>query len=443
MLPSFWSDFLQKIQEHKKKIPVLYPLLKQLKPLELTEKNITLTCSSQGTKFFLDKKKHLVEDLIFNHLKQKLSVEFVLQLKKTKKKNHPPLLQYQPSIDDLFYKAGLSPQHRLDNFAVSDSNQVAFAASQSIVKKPGLSYNPLFLYGGVGVGKTHLAQATARKILEDHPSKKVLFSPGDQFTNELIESIQSRSTKKFRKKYRKMNLLIIDDVQFIAGKTTVQEEFFHTFNSIISNGGQIILTSDKPPNKIKKLEDRLCSRFSGGLVVDVQSPNFELRTAILLIKAKEKNIKIDIEAAKILAEQARDARTLEGVLLSVYAKTLNKKDSVDLEAVDSFLQKEQTATIKRILPLDVIKAVCSYYNLPRARLKSKRRTSSISLPRQITMFLLRKKLNLKFEEIAHILKRKDHTTVIYAVDKITGLLARDPLLKQEIDQILKSLDLLL
>lgn len=341
----------------------------------------------------------------------------------------------------MFVKSGLHAKYNFDNFAVSSTNQVAYAAAQAISNNPGTAYNPLFLYGGVGVGKTHLAQSVARRMLEQDTNKKIFFCPGEHFTNEVIESIRENVTPKLRRKYRYLNLLILDDVQFIAGKTHIQEEFFHTFNSIISSGGQIILTSDRPPSEIKNLEDRLRSRFSGGLIVDIQPPDFELRTAILLIKAREKNIEIDIEAAKIIAEQVSDSRALEGTLLSVYAKILGTKEKIDLEVVESFFSEKTAIQVKKIQPPDVIKAVCLYYNIKPARIKDSIRTDAIALPRQIIMYILRVKLRLKQDEIAYILHRKDHTTIIHGVDKINALIMKNSLLKQDIDKILQSLSL--
>lgn len=441
MLASFWDDFLGYIAQEKEKNPVIYSLIKQLHPVELTEETIVLSCENQGFAYFLQKKISTIEQRLSSFLHKKIRVEIVVVPKK--RAYEAPLLRFEPSIDDIFKRSGLSGKFAFDNFAVSSSNQVAYAASQAVTNNIGHAYNPLFLYGGVGVGKTHLAQAIARKILEADQDKKVLFSPGDLFTNELIESIREKTTTKFRKKYRKLDLLIIDDVQFVAGKNHVQEELFHTFNTVVSLGGQIILTSDRPPFEIKNLEDRLRSRFSGGLIVDIQAPDFELRTAILLIKAKEKNIEIDIEIAKIIAEQVVDTRSLEGTLLSIYAKTLGKTESIDLETVESFFagngSKEKNGQSKRLNLEDIIKTVCSYYNIKQSHLKGSNRSDNIALPRQVAMYLLRTELGLKHAEIAYLLKRKDHTTIIHGVGKINRLLIKDPVFKQELDRIRLSL----
>lgn len=440
-LSSFWNEFLTKLEnQHNEKNTVLYSILKQTKPQELKEDKIIIGCNSFGIKKFLEPKTKEIEDklkLVFN---KKISVEFTI-INEEKKSSTAPLLSYEPSTDDLLTRCGLNKKYSFANFAVSSTNQVAYAASQAVTNNLGTAYNPLFLYGGVGVGKTHLAQAVARAVLEKNKNKKVFFCPGDNFTNELIESIREKTTQKFRRKYRNLDLLIIDDIQFIAGKIHVQEEFFHTFNSIISAGGQIILTSDRPPEQIKNLEDRLRSRFSGGLIVDIQPPDFELRSAILLIKAKEKNISLDIEAAKIIAERITDSRALEGTLLSIYAKILGKKDLIDLEVVEEYFNSQKnTEANKKITPTDIIKTVANYYNVKISHLKSPGRKESLALPRQVAMYLLRKKLGLKLLEVAFELKRKDHTTVLHAEEKISKLIIKNQEFKKEIDDIIRAIE---
>lgn len=431
MLSFLWDKIIRSYYQPEKEggeksPPVIYSILKQTKLIELTEKKAVVGCENSGVKFFLEKRVADVENRFFLIVKKKVKINFVVLEKKPKKSS--PLFSYQPKTEDLLARAGLSIKYSFDNFAVSSTNQVAYAAAQAVVKNPGKSYNPLFLYGGVGVGKTHLAQAVARKILEDDSKKRVFFCPGDLFINELIEAIQEKTTQKFRKKYRHLDVLVVDDIQFIAGKERVQEDFFHTFNSIVSYGGQIILTSDRPPNEIKKLEDRLRSRFLGGLTVDIQPPDFELRTAILLIKAREKGILLDIEAAKIIAEKITDCRALEGTLLTIYANFFikEKKEKIDLEAVAAFFAKQEKNNQKKITPDQVLRAICSYYNIKINQIKNQSRVSNFVFPRQVAMFILREHLKIKQEEIARILKRKDHTTIIHGVEKIRQLTLKKP-----------------
>lgn len=438
MLASFWFDFLQHVSDEKEKNPIFYSLVKQLKPLELAEHKIVLGCDNQGIAMFLQKKLPLLEKRLSSYLKQKTVVEITTTEKR--KKEEPPLLRFEPTIEDVFKKAGLNSSYTFENFAVSSSNQVAHAAAMAVSEHIGKAYNPLFFYGGVGVGKTHLAQSIARKTLEKKRTKKVFFCPGDLFTNELIESIREKTTPRFRKKYRGLDLLIVDDVQFIAGKNTVQEEFFHTFNYIISSGKQVILTSDRPPNEIRNLEERLRSRFSGGLTVDIGPPGFELRTAILLIKAREKNIEIDLESAKLIAEQVGESRGLEGVLLSMYAKTIASGGKINIETVELYFSTsfEENNNKKGATANNIVRGVCSYYDVKQSHIKSRARNSRVVLPRQIIMFFLRQNLGLTYEEIARVLKRKDHTTVMHGVGRVKKLAIKDVVFKNELDRLRSS-----
>jgi len=436
LIPSYWDGFIQKLG--KENNPVLYPLLKYAKIISIDDEKIVLSVVSSGPYDFLTKRVGEIEQQFFNFSQKKIKLDFIIK-PPTKKNIIAPLLSFEPSIEDVFAKAGLNKKYSIENFAVSTSNQVAYAAAQAVTENPGSAYNPLFLYGGVGVGKTHIAQSVAKKILEKERNKKIYFCPGDNFTNELIEAIRGKTTGRFRQKYRFLNLLIVDDIQFIAGKNAVQEEFFHTFNAIVSSGGQIILTADRPPNKIKNLEDRLLSRFLGGLTVDIQDPDFELRSAILLIKAKEKNINIDIEAVRIIAERITDCRGLEGALLSIYAKIFGVKEQIDLEDVESFFSKDKITGKKRVNPVDIIKTVCSFYNIKQSHLKGPSRAASIAFYRQITMYLLEKELGLTLIEVAELLNRRDHTTALHAKQKISNLILRNPNLKKEVDIITQSL----
>lgn len=446
MLMTVWHNFLLFLEKSYEN-QFLVNLLKQTSPVSLTEKSLVLNCKNQAVKIYLEKKKKEIEKKFNSFTHSRISLELIVVENKDKKKGVGPLFFYQNSLANLLEKANIDERYSFENFAVSSSNQVAFAAAQAVSEKLGKNYNPLFIYGSVGVGKTHLACAIGRRVLEKNQDKKVFFCPGDQFTNELIESIRNKSTTNFRKKYRSLDLLIIDDVQFIAGKQTVQEEFFHTFNTIIGRGGQIILISDRPLMEIKNLEDRLRSRFAGGLTVDIQPPDFELRTAILLIKAKEKNINIDIEAAKMIAEKITDARSLEGSLISIYAKMINpvninnQKAIINVNEVQKHLLNDKQVEKKRNDPEEIIKVVASYYNLKPSQIKSNQRSSTIAQTRQILMFLFRQKLNLTLEKIASLLKRKDHTTVIHGINKILHLTTTNPSYKEEIDRLIKILNL--
>lgn len=437
MLKSFWEGYIDSIGETKERNPIYFSLLKDARLVEMKDGELVLSCANSGAKKYLEKKKAVIEKSLSEYAKQKIKISVLIL--SNDREIESPLLRFEPSKEDLFRRAGLRLGYTFENFAVSSTNQIAFAAAQSVGKNPGSSYNPLFLYGGVGVGKTHLAQAIARVVIEEHDEKSVLFCSGEAFMNELIESIRGKTTQRFRKKYRALRLLVVDDIQFIAGKQTAQEEFFHTFNSIVSVGGQVILTSDRPPHEIQKLEDRLRSRFSGGLSVDIQPPDFELRTAILLIKSKEKNIEIDISSAKAIAEIVTDTRSLEGALLSLYAKSVSSGQKIELELVEEFFKSKLSEKKKKILPHDVIRCVCAYYGVTQAQIKGESRKRPLAHARQVVMYMLRTELGIGLSEIAFIVRRKDHTTVIHAVDKIQSRQMKDPFFRKEMSSISESL----
>jgi chromosomal replication initiator protein len=305
----------------------------------------------------------------------------------------------------------------------------------------GSAYNPLFIWGGVGVGKTHLMASVGNHILRIDPDKKVLFCTGEDFTNDIVEGIRNKTTQAFRNKYRKLDLLMIDDIQFIAGKEGVQEEFFHTFNAVTSVGGQIILTSDKPPSEISKLEERLRSRFEAGLIVDVSPPDFELRCAITLIKAKEKGIGLTPEQAQIIAANSESARKIEGLLTKLMTEIHVKKVPISNELIESSFAKnlETASNLKRSTPDEVIETVSKYYQVGKRLLLGESRARPIARPRQILMYLLRTHLGISLEEVGRIVGGRDHTTVMHAVEKVTQLATQDVQIREDILKIKQSI----
>lgn len=431
---NFVSDYLQKNGS-----PILESIFKNTYFSSFFDNKIFVACKNLGTKVVLENKKTEIEKNFSIFLGKPVSLVFFIKpFVEKKTKNDPPLLKHEKEKQTLINRAGLLENFTFENFAVSSSNQLAYSAALAVCQKLGKLYNPLFIYGDVGVGKTHLMQAIGNKVLEKDPNKKILFCSSEDFLNDLIQVIRTKNTLSFRKKYRSLDLLMVDDIQFIAGKTTIQEEFFHTFNSIIRGGGQIVLTSDRPPKEIKNLQDRLKSRFAGGLTVDIQKPDLELRTAIVLIKAKERNIDIDFESAELIAQKITDTRELEGRLLEMSAKAIRENKKISKELIESEFSKQKNQIIKKVSPQEIIRIVCSYYNLKPSQIKKPTRKEQVSFPRQIIMYLLRNVLKLKYEEIAFILKRKDHTTIIHGVDKINALIIKNPGFKNEIDRIINS-----
>ncbi len=315
----------------------------------------------------------------------------------------------------------LNPKYVFDEFVIGNSNRFAHAASLAVAESPARAYNPLFIYGGVGLGKTHLMHAIGHYILDQNNMAKVVYVSSEKFTNELINSIKDDKNEEFRNRYRNVDVLLVDDIQFIAGKERTQEEFFHTFNALYEANKQIIVSSDRPPKEIPTLEDRLRSRFEWGLITDIQAPDFETRIAILRKKAELDNIDIPNEVYEFIAKKIKsNIRELEGALTRViaYSSLTNKEITVDLsqEALKDIIASSKPKQITIGLIKDV---VSQYYSLKVEDLDSKRRTRSISFPRQIAMYLSREMTDLSLPKIGEEFGGRDHTTVIHAYEKIS------------------------
>ena len=369
------------------------------------------------------------------------------QLKTPSSKDDSPLFSFssQPTIDELQVaqnRIGLNESFLFDTFAVSTSNEMAHAAAVAVSKNLGGAYNPLFLYGGVGVGKTHLMQAIANSVLKTSPRTPMVYCAGEEFTNEIIDAIQQKKTREFKKKYRSVKGLFIDDIQFIAGKTTVQEEFFHTFNAVTKAGGQVIMTSDRPPHEISNLEARLRSRFEAGLLIDIGDPSFELRTAILLIKAGQKQLNLPMDAAQAIAAHVDSARKLEGFLVRLMTESRIKGKEITVDLVQALLGNRAEAPITTpiiVRPLEVIRAISSYYEIPVKELRGPRRNKPIVMARQLAMYIMRFDLKLPLTEIGGTFGGRDHTTVMHGVDKMTEMLTDSDSLRIDLSHVRKSL----
>jgi len=349
-----------------------------------------------------------------------------------------PLFEVKKSNEE-WRKSRLLENYTFDNYAVAGSNQMAYAAAIAVTKKLGSAYNPLFIYGGVGVGKTHLMQAVGHEAIKNGEDR-VLFCPGEEFTNDLVEAIRLKSTEKVRAKYRRLKLLMIDDVQFIAGKPTIQEEFFHTFNALQQGGAQIIMTSDRPPIEINKLEERLKSRFGAGLIVDIGPADFELRTAILLIKAKQQNFSLPMDWAQLIASQIEGARLLEGFLTKLISHQDLTHSEVTREVVEQLLKNGNSRSVesRMIVPADVINIVSDYYHIPVAQLKGERRLKNIVWPRQVLMYLLHTYGKLPLEEVGRLIGGRDHTTVIHANGKVNVEIKTNMNIAAEVETLKKK-----
>lgn len=385
----------------------------------------------------------LIKGLLEKHSQKKINLQFKIGAVLKEEGPPGPLFVRAPapfSSQNQIEFSHLNPLYSFDNFAVSSSNQMAYAAARAITHSPGRAYNPLFLYGGVGVGKTHLMQAIGIQLLKKDASVKVIFCTGEEFTNEIINAIRSKTTHKFKDKFRTASVFLIDDVQFIAGKNAVQEEFFYTFSAIYRRGGQIVLTSDKPPSAISKLEERLRSRFEGGLLIDIQPPDFELRSAILLIKAKLRGIDLPMNIAQELAVQVSDARRLEGALIRFLTEAEVLKEPISLSLAHRLFGKKLApgTNTPSLSSSSFINAVSKYFNIRVSLLKGERRLKQIVFPRQVLMFLLRSELLLSLNEIGALLGGRDHSTVLHGIEKVTSLVSKNESVQKDIFAI-KSL----
>ena len=329
----------------------------------------------------------------------------------------------------------LNSRYRFDSFIVGSFNELAYAASQAIIESPGTKYNPFFVYGPTGLGKTHLIQAVGNSIKEKHPNKKVHYMTLEKFATDFINSLQSNKANSFKEKYRKYDLLVIDDIQFIGKMEKIQEELFHTFNTFHENNKQIIFSSDKHPNHIPELADRLKSRFAAGMIVDITEPEYESRLAILKVKLQELNIDLDQEIIEYVAEAIQgNIRELEGSLNTIICQYRLKNRALSLSEVKSLL-KNNIKPKRNVAIKDVVKIVSDFYNLEESSIYEKTRRKEIVKARQVVMYILREDFSVSYPLIGQKLGGKDHTTVIHSYSKIKEDLKNDPQLSQELEQI--------
>lgn len=422
--------------------------IKSAEPISIVNNSIRLGVPNEFTKDILEKR---YKDLLKNAIKlissKSYDIEFTTMIEDAADKDIPldnssNITSTSSSVkpnDEM--SAILNPKYTFDSFVIGNSNRFAHAASLAVSESPAKAYNPLFIYGGVGLGKTHLMHAIGHYILANNSKAKVVYVSSEKFTNELINSIKDDTNEEFRSKYRNVDVLLIDDIQFIAGKERTQEEFFHTFNALHEADKQIILSSDRPPKEIPTLEDRLRSRFEWGLIADIQPPDFETRIAILKKKADVENLNIPNEVMAYIATKIKsNIRELEGALIRIvaYSSLTNKEITVELasEALKDIISNKQT---KQINLENIQDVVAAYYSLKVDDLKSQRRTRNVAYPRQIAMYLCRTLTDMSLPKIGEEFGGRDHTTVIHAYDKISDNLKIDEALQNVINELTKKL----
>ncbi|MGB3367060.1 MAG: chromosomal replication initiator protein DnaA [Acidaminobacteraceae bacterium] len=413
--------------------------LKTIKPITINNNIFVLSVPNKFNKDILETR---YSSLIINALKQVTSIDYILEFL-VPGDNAPNIVETteQNKYTDSFEPPKLNRKYVFNEFVIGNSNRFAHAASLAVSESPAKAYNPLFIYGGVGLGKTHLMHAIGHYILGQNANAKVVYVSSEKFTNELINSIKDDKNVEFRNKYRTVDVLLVDDIQFIAGKERTQEEFFHTFNALYEDNKQIIVSSDRPPKEIPTLEDRLRSRFEWGLITDIQAPDFETRIAILRKKAEVDSIQIPNEVFEFIAKNIKsNIRELEGALTRIIAYSSLTNREVSIELCSEALKDIISSSKPKQVTVDLIKiSVAQYYNIKIEDFESKRRTRSISHPRQIAMYLTREMTDLSLPKIGEEFGGRDHTTVIHAYDKISRDILESSELKNKIEKIRKEI----
>jgi chromosomal replication initiator protein len=450
-----WSRILQTVQSGLPE-QAYRTWLAGTKPVALSDRNLLVEAPSQfHVEWLEDKYGTLLEETAAQIVGRHLSISFStgdapsLPPVPSIELQSPPEIapgaggQRSPPSADV-PAPGLNRRYTFERFVVGGDNQLAAAACSAVADKPALLYNPLFLYGGVGLGKTHLMHAIGNAILASNPSKRVAYVPSEQFMNELVTSIQEGKTAEFRRRYRRMDLLLVDDVHFLEGKERTQEEFFHTFNALYDAHRQIVLTSDRPPKEIPGLEERLVSRFEWGLVADIKAPDYETRVAILRKKAADDNLTLDSEVIDYIALSCTSSvRELEGAVIKLLAYSSLKNQEISISLAKSALQGVLGARAReaaeRITPEKIQAVVANHWGVPISALSSKRRTKDLTVPRQVAMYLIRELLELPLVKIGYLFGGRDHSTVIHSVRKVEDSLAADPAFLRRVNALKEEL----
>ncbi len=442
-MKKLWSESLEilktKISEQN-----ISTWIRPIHPVKLTGNVLTIEVPN---KFIKDWIKDNYKTIIEETLSQIGMVNYTLIIK-TNKKRAVEVVKEAPFVNVEIKKEtikvenfpNINPKYTFDTFVSGTSNQFAHAAAMAVSKNPATTYNPLFIYGGVGLGKTHLINAIGNEIYKNNKSIKICYYSSERFTNELINSLRHAKMNEFRNKFRSIDVLLIDDIQFIAGKKSTQEEFFHTFNSLYESHKQIIVTSDKFPKEIPDLEERLRSRFEWGLIADIQAPDTETKQAILKMKADQNNIKISEDVIYFIANSiTNNVRELEGYLIRIGAYSSLTSTPISVEMAKKILKDILIENNREITIEKIQKNVADHFNIKVNELKSSKRLKNIVLPRQISMYICRKLTNLSYPEIGSKFGGKDHSTIIHAVKKIENLMKEDIQMKGIIERLIENL----
>ena len=437
-----WNEILERVREEHELGEVSFKTwLKPLTIHKVQDHTVTILVPSErvGLEYVSKKYKLPIKVAIAEITGQDCEIEFILP-------EDIERMEMAEKASTVSSVAGLNPKYTFSTFVVGSNNKFAHAASLAVAESPGEIYNPLFLYGGVGLGKTHLMHSIAHFIIEHNPSCKILYVTSEEFTNEVIEAIRNGNNttalSKFRDKYRNIDVLLIDDVQFIIGKESTQEEFFHTFNSLHSARKQIILSSDRPPKDMDILEERIRSRFEWGLMADIQSPDYETRMAILRKKQELEGYDVGNDVIEYIAQNVKsNIRELEGSMNKVIALANLEKREINLALAEQALADIISPNEKRVVtPEYIINVVAEHFDITPEDIKSDKRSSKIAFPRQICMYLCNEMTSYKLKAIGQIMGGKDHTTIMYGCKKIEGEIAKSESTKNTIELLKKKIN---
>jgi chromosomal replication initiator protein len=439
-----WQQVLAAVQKKISK-PSYDTWLKSTQAISFTDDSIVISAPNYFAKEWLEGRYiKMISSTIYDLFNKHVEVSFVVgnDISSPPKLHQPvPVPAQAREFQEDSFSPMLNPKYTFDTFVIGAGNRFAHAASLAVAETPANSYNPLFLYGGVGLGKTHLMHAIGHYILQTNPSMRVVYISSEKFTNEFINSIMNNRGEAFRNKYRSVDVLLIDDIQFLAGKESTQEEFFHTFNTLHEEHKQIIISSDRPPKEIPTLEDRLRSRFEWGLITDIQPPDLETRIAILRKKAKAENLDVPNEAMMYIANQVdTNIRELEGALIRVVAYSSLVNEDITTQLAVEALKDIIPATRPKVITIqDIQIKVGEYYNVKLEDFRARKRTKAIAFPRQVAMFISRELTDFSLPKIGEAFGGRDHTTVIHAHDKIKEQLKVDQDLYRIVNEITQSI----
>ncbi|WP_067840380.1 chromosomal replication initiator protein DnaA [Amphibacillus sediminis] len=444
-IEELWDSTLSAIKEKVSK-PSFDTWLKNTKADSITEDTLIVSAPNEFARDWLESRyTKLISDAIFEVTGAKLQTKFIIPESEQNIEANAQQAMKLPTIKDQdqqdHSKTMLNDKYTFNTFVIGSGNRFAHAASLAVAEAPAKAYNPLFIYGGVGLGKTHLMHAIGHYVLDHNPNAKVVYLSSEKFTNEFINSIRDNKAENFRSKYRNVDVLLIDDIQFLAGKEQTQEEFFHTFNTLHEESKQIIISSDRPPKEIPTLEDRLRSRFEWGLITDITPPDLETRIAILRKKAKAEGLEIPNEVMLYIANQIdTNIRELEGALIRVVAYSSLINQDIDAALAAEALKDIIPNNRPKVITIAAIQElIAEKYNLKLEEFAAKKRTKSVAFPRQIAMYLSRELTDFSLPKIGEEFGGRDHTTVIHAHEKISKLISEDQLLNREIEEIKEQL----